>query len=59
MYFEGGRHLSEEEAAYLSTLFDIGGISGGIVAGYLADRFKAKGLTCALFVTLSIPVLVR
>jgi len=35
----------------------IGGVFGGILAGYVSDRFNARSLTCAGFVYLSIPVL--
>tara|TARA_B110000977_G_scaffold162705_1_gene208313 strand:- start:2197 stop:3702 length:1506 start_codon:yes stop_codon:yes gene_type:complete len=53
----GGVYLSPAQAGRLSTLFDIGGVAGGILAGYVSDRFNARSLTSAGFVYLSIPVL--
>jgi OPA family glycerol-3-phosphate transporter-like MFS transporter 1/2 len=53
----GGAYLSPAEAGRLSTLFDIGGVAGGILAGYISDRYNARSLTSAGFVYLSIPVL--
>ena len=53
----GGVYLTAAKAGELSTLFDIGGVAGGILAGYVSDRFNARSLTSAGFVYLSIPVL--
>jgi OPA family glycerol-3-phosphate transporter-like MFS transporter 1/2 len=53
----GGVYLTPAQAGRLSTLFDIGGVAGGILAGYVSDRFNARSLTSAGFVYLSIPVL--
>ena len=53
----GGVYLTAAKASELSTLFDIGGVAGGILAGYVSDRFNARSLTSAGFVYLSIPVL--
>ena len=53
----GGEYLTAAKAGELSTLFDIGGVAGGIIAGYVSDRFNARSLTSAGFVYLSIPVL--
>jgi OPA family glycerol-3-phosphate transporter-like MFS transporter 1/2 len=53
----GGEYLTAAKAGELSTLFDIGGVAGGILAGYVSDRFNARSLTSAGFVYLSIPVL--
>ena len=53
----GGEYLTAAKAGELSTLFDIGGVVGGILAGYVSDRFNARSLTAAGFVYLSIPVL--
>lgn len=48
-------HNDSEDSAYLSTPFDIGGVFGSIVAGYLSDRYRANGLTCSAMLVLSIP----
>ncbi|VDL58199.1 unnamed protein product [Hymenolepis diminuta] len=37
--------LSAERAAWLSTIFDLGGICGGIIAGLLSDQTSSDGLT--------------
>jgi OPA family glycerol-3-phosphate transporter-like MFS transporter 1/2 len=53
----GGVYLTPAQAGRLSTLFDIGGVAGGILAGYISDKFNARSMTSAGFVYLSIPVL--
>ena len=53
----GGVYLTPAQAGRLSTLFDIGGVAGGILAGYVSDRFNARSLTSAGFVYASIPAL--
>lgn len=35
--------LSAERAAWLSTIFDFGGICGGIIAGLLSDQTSSVG----------------
>ncbi|VFQ99590.1 unnamed protein product [Cuscuta campestris] len=52
-----GRYLSNEESGNLSTLFDVGGVVGGVLAGYISDRLNARALTAASFVYCSIPAL--
>ncbi|KAD6795029.1 hypothetical protein R6Q59_021070 [Mikania micrantha] len=53
-----GVHLSHKTAGILSTIFDIGGVIGGILAGYISDIIEARAVTSIIFLTLSIPVLV-
>ncbi|KAI3814651.1 hypothetical protein L1987_14294 [Smallanthus sonchifolius] len=53
-----GVHLSHKTAGILSTIFDIGGVVGGILAGYISDLIDARAVTSIIFLTLSIPVLV-
>ena len=53
----GGEYLSAAKAGELSTLFDIGGVIGGILAGYLSDKNNARSMVSAGFVYASIPVL--
>lgn len=36
-------------------MFDIGGCLGAIVAGFMADRSGASGITCIIFLALAIP----
>lgn len=51
-------HLSHKTAGILSTIFDIGGIFGGISAGYISDMIEARGVTSVTFLLLSIPALI-
>jgi OPA family glycerol-3-phosphate transporter-like MFS transporter 1/2 len=41
----------------LSTLFDVGGVVGGILAGHISDRLDARALTAASFTFSAIPAL--
>ena len=34
--------MSAESAGYLSVLFDVGGIIGGILAGFISDQLNAR-----------------
>ncbi|XP_073017216.1 putative glycerol-3-phosphate transporter 1 [Primulina eburnea] len=52
-----GRYLTNEEAGNLSTLFDVGGVIGGILAGHISDRLGARAITAASFMYGAIPVL--
>lgn len=51
----GGKYLSVKSAGNLSTLFDVGGIFGGILAGYISDRLRARAITAASFMYAAIP----
>ncbi|XP_042478749.1 putative glycerol-3-phosphate transporter 5 [Macadamia integrifolia] len=53
-----GVHLSHETAGMFSTIFDIGGIFGGISAGYISDRIEARAVTSILFLIFSVPALI-
>ncbi|KAE8055851.1 hypothetical protein FH972_012668 [Carpinus fangiana] len=46
----GGEYVSEKSAGNLSTLFDVGGIVGGILAGYVSDKLNARATTAACFI---------
>lgn len=46
-----------KSAGNLSTLFDVGGIVGGILAGHVSDRLGARAVTAASFMYLAIPSL--
>lgn len=54
----GGEYVSVKSAGNLSTLFDVGGIVGGIVAGHLSDKLKARAITAATFMYAAIPSMV-
>lgn len=47
--------LNAENSAYMSTPFDVGGILGAIMAGVIADRTGASGLTCIVMLIFAIP----
>lgn len=51
----GGVYVSVKSAGNLSTLFDVGGIVGGIIAGHLSDKLHARAITAATFMYLAIP----
>ncbi|XP_062159852.1 putative glycerol-3-phosphate transporter 5 [Alnus glutinosa] len=53
-----GVHLSHKASGILSTIFDIGGVFGGILAGYISDMIDARAVTSILFLLLSIPALI-
>ncbi|URE36423.1 Major Facilitator Superfamily [Musa troglodytarum] len=52
-----GSYLSDSTAGTLSTLFDVGGVVGGILAGHISDRLDARALTAAGFMYCAIPAL--
>ncbi|RWS25679.1 sugar phosphate exchanger 2-like isoform X2 [Leptotrombidium deliense] len=56
-YIQETTSLSSEDSAYLSIPFDMGGIVGSILAGLVADKTGASGLTCISMLLLSIPAL--
>jgi sugar phosphate permease len=49
--------LSDSAAGVLSTLFDVRGIIGGILAGRISDHLDAHTLTAASFTFSAIPAL--
>ncbi|EPS71682.1 hypothetical protein M569_03074, partial [Genlisea aurea] len=52
-----GKYLSSEDAGNLSTMFDVGGVVGGILAGHISDRIGARATTAASFMYCAIPAL--
>lgn len=52
-----GKYFSDETAGNLSTMFDVGGVLGGILAGHISDRLNARAMTAASFMYCAIPVL--
>nr|KJB64600.1 hypothetical protein B456_010G057000 [Gossypium raimondii] len=53
-----GVHLSHKTAGILSTIFDIGGVLGGVLAGFISDVIDARAVTSVTFLLLSIPALI-
>ncbi|GFP97969.1 putative glycerol-3-phosphate transporter 1 [Phtheirospermum japonicum] len=52
-----GRYLTDEESGNLSTMFDVGGVIGGILAGHISDHYEARATTAASFMFFAIPSL--
>ena len=48
---------TSEDAAYFATLFDIGGIMGGIIAGIATDYSGKSASVCAIMLIAAIPSL--
>ncbi|XP_005885776.1 PREDICTED: glycerol-3-phosphate transporter [Myotis brandtii] len=57
LYITSVDHLDAKEAGELSTLFDVGGIFGGILAGVISDRLEKRASTCGLMLLLAAPTL--
>ncbi|XP_033222363.1 glucose-6-phosphate exchanger SLC37A2 isoform X2 [Belonocnema kinseyi] len=57
LYISASTTLSPSESANLSTLFDVGGIAGAIVAGLLSDYSGMSALTCTAMLALAVPAL--
>jgi OPA family glycerol-3-phosphate transporter-like MFS transporter 1/2 len=53
-----GKHLSDKNAGNLSTLFDVGGVLGGILAGHISDRLESRAITSVVFLYSAIPILI-
>ena len=51
-----GVNVSGEEAAQISTYFDIGSIIGGIVAGLAVDLMGASASVCTIMLLASLPL---
>lgn len=51
----GGEYFSVKSAGNLSTMFDVGGIFGGVLAGYISDKLNARATTAAGFMSAAIP----
>ncbi|KAI5182248.1 Glucose-6-Phosphate Exchanger Slc37A1 [Manis pentadactyla] len=57
LYITSVDHLDARKAGELSTLFDVGGIFGGILAGVISDRLEKRASTCGLMLLLAAPTL--
>ncbi|KAL3886701.1 hypothetical protein ACJMK2_026680 [Sinanodonta woodiana] len=56
-YINDNTDYDPEVSADLSTLFDVGGIAGGIAAGVFSDYTGARAVPCALMLALAAPAL--
>ncbi|KAF6718224.1 Glycerol-3-phosphate transporter [Oryzias melastigma] len=57
LYITKAAHLDAKRAGDLSTLFDVGGIVGGILAGVISDKLGKRATTCAVMLLLAAPTL--
>uniref|UniRef100_A0A3Q2D8D6 Solute carrier family 37 member 1 n=1 Tax=Cyprinodon variegatus TaxID=28743 RepID=A0A3Q2D8D6_CYPVA len=57
LYITKAAHLDAKRAGDLSTLFDVGGIVGGILAGLISDKLGKRATTCAVMLLLAAPTL--
>lgn len=56
-YIHASTSFDSEDSAFISTIFDFGGIVGGILAGYVSDRSGASAITCVVFLIAAIPMM--
>uniref|UniRef100_A0A8C6TFN9 Solute carrier family 37 member 1 n=1 Tax=Neogobius melanostomus TaxID=47308 RepID=A0A8C6TFN9_9GOBI len=57
LYMTKAAHLDAKRAGDLSTLFDVGGIIGGVLAGVVSDKLGMRATTCAVMLLLAAPTL--
>ncbi|XP_029434457.1 glucose-6-phosphate exchanger SLC37A1 isoform X2 [Rhinatrema bivittatum] len=57
LYITSVDHLDAKKAGDLSTLFDVGGIFGGIWAGLISDKLNKRASTCAVMLLFAAPTL--
>ncbi|NXD01024.1 G6PT3 protein, partial [Certhia familiaris] len=57
LYIVNVAHFGAKEAGDLSTLFDVGGILGGIFAGLISDYTGGRATTCCVMLVLAAPML--
>ncbi|XP_060035793.1 glucose-6-phosphate exchanger SLC37A2 isoform X2 [Erinaceus europaeus] len=57
LYIFNVAHFGAKEAGDLSTLFDVGGIIGGIVAGLISDSTGGRATTCCIMLILAAPMM--
>ncbi|KAG0482018.1 hypothetical protein HPP92_010102 [Vanilla planifolia] len=53
-----GEHLTHKTSGILSTVFDVGGVIGGVLAGFISDRLGARAITSVVFLLFSVPALI-
>uniref|UniRef100_UPI00398EB319 glucose-6-phosphate exchanger SLC37A2 n=1 Tax=Pristiophorus japonicus TaxID=55135 RepID=UPI00398EB319 len=57
LYISSVAHLNPKAAGDTSTLFDVGGILGGILAGIVSDYTGRRATTCWIMLILAAPML--
>uniref|UniRef100_A0A8C0FIW5 Glucose-6-phosphate exchanger SLC37A2 n=1 Tax=Bubo bubo TaxID=30461 RepID=A0A8C0FIW5_BUBBB len=56
LYIVNVAHFGAKEAGDLSTLFDVGGILGGIFAGLISDYTGGRATTCCVMLVIAAPM---
>jgi len=54
-YIHSTSGVDAKESAVLSTIFDLGGIIGGVLAGTLSDRTGNPASTCGIMLVMAVP----
>ncbi|OPJ67464.1 sugar phosphate exchanger 2 [Patagioenas fasciata monilis] len=57
LYIVNVAHFGAKKAGDLSTLFDVGGILGGIFAGLISDYTGGRATTCCVMLVIAAPML--
>ncbi|KAI8441457.1 hypothetical protein MSG28_015057, partial [Choristoneura fumiferana] len=57
LYINTSTHLTPKQSGDLSTVFDVGGIVGAVLAGLIADCCGCPGAVCACFYIVCAPTL--
>ncbi|KAM9846314.1 glucose-6-phosphate exchanger SLC37A2 isoform 1-T1 [Aulostomus maculatus] len=57
LYISNVAHFEAKEAGDMSTLFDAGGIVGGILAGLVSDYTGGRATTCCIMLLVAAPML--
>ncbi|XP_048839079.1 glucose-6-phosphate exchanger SLC37A2 isoform X1 [Brienomyrus brachyistius] len=57
LYIANVAHFDSKGAGDMSTLFDVGGILGGILAGLVSDYTKGRATTCFVMLIVAAPML--
>jgi len=56
-YYLGSVGFDAQKAGYLCSFFDVGGVFGGIVAGYLSDKLDSNAIVAFTFQVIGVPVM--
>ncbi|KAK7488945.1 hypothetical protein BaRGS_00019902, partial [Batillaria attramentaria] len=57
-YIGATTNYGAEESADLSSLFDVGGIIGGVMAGVISDKTGCHGIVCVVMLIVACPMLI-
>uniref|UniRef100_A0A672HKR6 Glucose-6-phosphate exchanger SLC37A2 n=1 Tax=Salarias fasciatus TaxID=181472 RepID=A0A672HKR6_SALFA len=56
LYISNVAHFDAKEAGDMSTLFDVGGILGGVIAGLISDYTGGRATTCCVMLIFAAPM---